>query len=238
VPVPVVGVPPVTVHEYVCPLTTLATVYVSTEPAQTALDPPIPGGGKAFIVIASGAASLEQPVEVIVSFTLTVPPALEPHVTVIEVPVPPVGVPPVTVHEYVCPFTTVATLYVSTEPAQTALDPRITGVGKAFIVTASGAASLEQPVDVIVSFTLTVPPALEPHVTVIELPVPVVGVPPVTVHEYVCPLTTLVTVYVFTEPAQTALAPLITGVGKAFIVRFVPLSAPFTRGLLEITLIR
>ena len=64
--------------------------------------------------------------------------------------------------------------------------------GTEFIVTDFCVAAAEQVVVVIVSVTSTVPVPAEPHVTVIELPVPLVGVPPTTLHKYVCP-DTLVT---------------------------------------------
>lgn len=70
------------------------------------------------------------------------------------------------------------------EPEQTDPGPLITGVGNGLIVTFIWAAACKHPVEVIVSVTLTVPAPAVPQVTVIELvPVPVVTVPPVTLHE-------------------------------------------------------
>jgi hypothetical protein len=90
-------------------------------------------------------------------------------------------VPPVTVHAYIEPVVGVIE-YKLIELAHTVALPVIAlVVGNGLIVTVLITAAPTQ-LYVFVSITCTVPDVPAPQVTVIEVPVPLVGVPPVTVQ--------------------------------------------------------
>ena len=76
---------------------------------------------------------------------------------------------------------------VGAEPVNCVVEPAHTDkvpvmVGSGLIVTDNCVAAFKHPVKVTVSVTFNVPVPAAPQFTVIELPVPEVGVPPVTVH--------------------------------------------------------
>lgn len=173
--------------------------------------PVIIGAGVALIVAINVVVPLQAPFD---DTNVTEPVVPVPHtILTVEAVEEPLMVPPTTVQLYVV---AAEPLYVNVPPLHTLLEPLMLALGVAITETLKALLVTEQPVDTIVSFTVTELAPAPDHNTVIEfVPWPEMIVPaPVSVQLKPRP-PLLIVEYVAVPPLHTEIEPVTIGVGNA-----------------------